>query len=139
MSTFTLDARLAQDSLHIADLTLCQVRLSRDARYPWAILIPRCADTVEIYDLSTDDQATLWREASRLGQAMMQHFEGDKLNIASLGNLVAQFHLHVIVRFAGDAAWPGPVWGQGEAERYTENGLSERRDEIAALVASLDL
>lgn len=139
MSTFTLDPRLDQDSLHIADLPLCQVQLGRDARYPWVILIPRRADVVEVYELSSDDQAQLWREASRLGEAMMRHFGGDKLNVATLGNQVPQLHLHVIVRFKSDAAWPGPVWGQGQAERYTEAALKRRQQEIAALVEGLDV
>ena len=77
MSLFTLDARLQQDSVHVIDLRLCQVRLSRDARYPWVILVPQRDGVVEIYDLSPDDQARLWQEATRLGQAMMHHYRGD--------------------------------------------------------------
>ncbi|OLO08038.1 hypothetical protein BTW08_09085 [Salinicola sp. MH3R3-1] len=139
MPTFTLDSRLQQDSVHVIDLALCQVRLSRDARYPWAILIPQRERVVEVYDLGADEQATLWQEASQLGQAMMSHYGGDKLNIATLGNVVAQCHLHVIVRFQNDAAWPGPVWGQGSAAAYTDEALEKRRAEIARLAKEAGL
>ncbi|KAA0019602.1 HIT domain-containing protein [Salinicola corii] len=136
MPNFTLDSRLQQDSIHVVDLPLCQVRLSGDARYPWVILIPQRADVVEIYDLPGDEQVRLWQEATRLGKAMMAFYEGDKLNIATLGNVVAQFHLHVIVRFSGDAAWPGPVWGHGSAEAYSGDALEQRRAEIARLASA---
>lgn len=139
MSTFTLDSRLQQDSVHVIDLASSQVRLSRDARYPWIILIPQRADIVEIYDLGPDEQSLLWQQATRLGQAMMDFYGGDKLNIATLGNVVAQCHLHVIVRFQGDAAWPGPVWGQGSAEAYADEALDQRRGEIARLAKEADL
>jgi len=137
MPTFTLDSRLQQDSIHVADLTLCQARLNLDARYPWVILIPQRSEVVEIYDLTTQDQATLWREATRLGEAMMRHYGGDKLNVATLGNQVPQLHLHVIVRFKDDDAWPGPVWGHGQAKSYGEAALEARRQEVAALVEGL--
>jgi len=139
MPTFTLDPRLQQDSIHVIDLPLCQVRLSRDARYPWVILIPQRDEVVEIYDLTPDDQARLWREATLLGQAMMRHYGGDKLNLATLGNLVPQLHLHVIVRFKEDAAWPGPVWGQGTAEAYSDEALERRREETVRLAKEAGL
>ncbi|WP_110685917.1 HIT domain-containing protein [Salinicola aestuarinus] len=138
MPTFTLDDRLERDSVHVVDLSLSQVRLSRDARYPWLVLVPRRADVVELFDLDEADQRELWREATALGQAMMTHWRGDKLNVATLGNVVAQLHVHVIVRFADDPAWPGPVWGQGEAETYAEAALDERCETIRRLARTLD-
>jgi len=139
MPDFTLDSRLQQDSVPVIDLPLNQIRLSRDARYPWVILVPQRADIVEIYDLEPDEQAQLWEQATRLGRAMMDFYSGDKLNIATLGNVVAQCHLHVIVRFQGDAAWPGPVWGQGSAAAYTDEALEQRRAEIAQLANEANL
>lgn len=139
MTAFTLDSRLQNDSVHVIDLAPCQVRLSRDARYPWLILIPQQGSVVEIYDLAPDEQARLWQEATQLGQAMMREYGGDKLNIATLGNLVPQFHLHVIVRFQGDAAWPGPVWGHGSAEPYTDAALEQRLAEIVRLAKEAGL
>ncbi|WP_198651825.1 MULTISPECIES: HIT domain-containing protein [Salinicola] len=139
MPIFTLDPRLAQDSLQVTDLGLCQLRLSRDARYPWAILIPRRPEVIELYHLETEEQAQLWREGTRLGEAMMRHYAGDKLNVATLGNMVPQLHLHVIVRTRGDDAWPGPVWGQGEARAYTEADLETRRGELERLAREAGL
>lgn len=139
MTTFTLDSRLEKDSVHVIDLASCQARLSRDARYPWVVLVPQREQVVEIYDLAPDEQARLWQEATRLGQAMMRHYGGDKLNIATLGNLVPQFHLHVIVRFQGDAAWPGPVWGHGSAEAYADAALEQRLAEIVRLAKDAGL
>jgi len=118
MSDFTLHPRLAADTLPITDLPLCQVRLMNDARYAWLVLVPRRGDIREVYELSADDQAQLWKEATALGKALMAARKGDKLNLATLGNMVPQLHLHVIVRHQGDDAWPGPVWGQGSALAY---------------------
>ena len=118
MSDFSLHPRLDADTLHVTDLPLCQVRLMNDARYAWLVLVPRRADIREVYDLSADDQAQLWKEATALGKALMAARQGDKLNLATLGNMVPQLHLHVIVRHQGDEAWPGPVWGHGQAVAY---------------------
>ncbi len=87
-----------------------------DARYPWLILVPIRPGLREIFDLAAGDQATLWQEATRVGAVLMQVTGGDKLNVAALGNQVPQLHVHVIARRKGDAAWPGPVWGVGQAE-----------------------
>lgn len=138
MPTFSLDPRLERDSVHVLNLPLCQVRLSLDARYPWLILIPRRADAVELYDLDAAEQLMLWQEATRLGEAMMKDFHGDKLNVATLGNVVAQLHVHVIVRFADDAAWPGPVWGQGTSESYSQTALEARIERIRQLASALE-
>ncbi|WP_458524538.1 HIT domain-containing protein [Onishia taeanensis] len=128
MSDFSLHPRLAADSLHIADLPLCQVRLMNDARYAWLVLVPRRDEIREVYDLSADDQARLWQEATALGKALMAAKAGDKLNLATLGNMVPQLHLHVIVRHQGDEAWPGPVWGQGQAVPYEAKQEAAMRD-----------
>ncbi|GAA0582216.1 HIT domain-containing protein [Halomonas salifodinae] len=139
MSDITLDPRLEADTLPVTELGLCQVRLMNDARFPWLVLVPRRPGIREVYQLSTQDQATLWREATALGEGLMKTLSGDKLNLATLGNMVPQLHLHVIVRFAGDAAWPAPVWGQGRAEPYDADGQARRRDEILAIIEGLDL
>ncbi|WP_431025057.1 HIT domain-containing protein [Halomonas sp. H5] len=139
MSDITLDPRLEADTLPVTELGLCQVRLMNDARFPWLVLVPRRPGISEVYQLSTQDQAALWREATALGEGLMKTLDGDKLNLATLGNMVPQLHLHVIVRFAGDAAWPAPVWGQGQAEPYGADGQARRRDEILAIIEGLDL
>jgi diadenosine tetraphosphate (Ap4A) HIT family hydrolase len=131
---FELHPQLAADSTSIADGPLSRLLLSEDARYPWCILVPRRAGAREIYALSEADQLQLLRESSELGRAMMDAFAGHKLNLAALGNLVPQLHLHHVVRYAGDAAWPGPVWGRHPALGYDEAARDER---IAQLKAKL--
>ncbi|MGO1343298.1 MULTISPECIES: HIT domain-containing protein [Chromohalobacter] len=135
MTDFTPHPRLAADSHYVADLSLCQVRLNDDARYSWLVLIPRRDDIREVYELSADDQATMWQEATEVGRRLMAHHDGDKLNLATLGNQVAQLHLHVIVRHQGDAAWPGPVWGQGTPQPYDDATLNTHLTTLRDLLA----
>lgn len=118
--SWTVDARIEAASAFVADLPLCQVRLQDDARWPWLVLIPRGAGLREIEDLSGDDRRLLLDEVvaagaavRRLGEAADQPVE--KLNVAALGNVVPQLHVHVVGRRADDEAWPGPVWGAGQA------------------------
>lgn len=139
MNDFTLDARLEADSYPVTELPLCQLRLMNDARYPWLVLIPRRPGVSEVYELAEAEQRQLWREATRMGRGLKEGVGGDKLNVASLGNLVAQLHVHLVLRRRDDAAWPGPVWGQGEAEPYDLEALATMRDRILALVEGLDL
>jgi diadenosine tetraphosphate (Ap4A) HIT family hydrolase len=112
---FALDPRLAADTCPVASLALCDVRLMNDARYPWLILVPRRAGLVELTDLHADEQAVLWQEVNRAAAALRAVAPCDKLNLGALGNIVRQLHVHVVARVEGDAAWPGPVWGHGQA------------------------
>ncbi len=98
---FALDPRLAANTFVVGGTPLSQLLLMNDARYPWLILVPRRCDVTELFELSEADQAQLWRESMRLGEAMKEHFAADKLNIAALGNQVAQLHVHHIARFHG--------------------------------------
>jgi diadenosine tetraphosphate (Ap4A) HIT family hydrolase len=115
---FVLDPRLAADTCPIASLPLCDVLLMDDARYPWLILVPRQTGLVEIADLDDADQATLWQEVNQAAAALRQVAPCEKLNVAALGIVVRQLHIHVVARNEGDAAWPRPVWGQGKAAPY---------------------
>ena len=115
---FALDPRLAADTRPVASLPLCDVLLMNDARYPWLILVPRRAGLVEIADLRDDEQAMLWQEVNRAAAALRAVAPCDKLNLGALGNIVRQLHVHVVARVEGDAAWPGPVWGHGQAAAY---------------------
>lgn len=116
---FVLDSRLQQDTLVIGDFPLCRLLLSNDSNYPWFILVPRRADIVEVFDLDAEDQLRLWQETTLLSQLLKNLFNADKLNVAALGNVVSQLHMHVIVRQRTDAAWPAPVWGKHPAQPYT--------------------
>jgi diadenosine tetraphosphate (Ap4A) HIT family hydrolase len=131
---FRLDDRLAADTVAVADLPLSTMRLMRDARFPWAVLVPRVAGAVEIVDLAPVQRAALMEEVAQVSQALRALGQCDKLNIGALGNIVPQLHVHVIARRRGDAAWPGPVWGSGAAVPY---GPGEIERIVNALRASL--
>lgn len=123
-TAFALHPRLAADTRCLADWPLCRLLLMNDARYPWCILVPRRDGIREIHDLPPADQHRLLDESSRLGAAMMQAFGGHKLNVAALGNLVPQLHVHHIVRYDTDPAWPAPVWGRFPALPYDADGFA---------------
>ena len=119
MSDFLLDPRLAADSLFIADGPLSQIRLMDDARYPWLLLVPRVADIAEWIELVGNQQRLLLAEINQAGKLVHVEPGVEKLNIGALGNVVRQFHVHLVGRHAGDPAWPGPVWGNGTALRFS--------------------
>ncbi|NYT74477.1 HIT domain-containing protein [Halomonas sp. QX-2] len=139
MIKFELDERLAADTLPIADLPLSRALLMNDARYPWVILVPRHDAISEVFELSANDQQQLWREATQLGEAMKTALGGNKVNIASLGNVVSQLHVHIVLRRHGDATWPAPVWGNGSPEPYDLDGQAQLRDQLLALIDGLDI
>ncbi|MCB1502715.1 MAG: HIT domain-containing protein [Bauldia sp.] len=118
MPEFSLDPRLEADTVPVTDLPLSTLRLSRDARFPWLILVPQRADIAEIIDLEATDRAVLFDEIVLVSQALRAVTQCHKLNVAALGNQIRQLHVHVIARFTDDPAWPGPVWGSGEAVAY---------------------
>lgn len=125
MMMFQLDPRLQQDCFVIAQLPLCSVLLMNDCHYPWTILVPRVKGVREIIDLDESSQQRLWRESALLSRVMQSRYQPYKLNIAALGNVVAQLHLHHIARFENDLAWPAPVWGKVPAKAYPP----QRQDE----------
>lgn len=115
---FDLDGRLEADSIFIADGPLSQFRLMNDKRYPWLVLVPKQTTVSEWIDLPTDQQRLLLSEINIAANALRELFPCEKINIGALGNIVRQLHVHVIARNQQDAAWPGPVWGQGDAVVY---------------------
>ncbi len=129
---FVLDQRLAADTAEIDDLDLCRVLLLKDARYPWLILVPRKPGLVEVGDLSREDRIALSDETDRAANALLRLYAPDKINIAAIGNIVRQLHIHVVARTNGDPAWPGPVWGHSPAEPYQADALAARISEISA-------
>jgi len=116
--SFQLHERLAADTLPIADLGLCRVLLMKDARFPWAVLVPMRPDLRDFHEVATADKAVFMREIDQVSLALKAETEAFKLNVAALGNMVPPLHVHVVARFEGDAAWPGPVWGVGQAAAY---------------------
>ncbi len=125
---FALDQRLQQDCLQVGDFPLCRLLLMNDVHYPWFILVPRREDVSELFQLDADDQLRLWSETTRLAEVLKDSFGADKMNVATLGNVVSQLHMHVIARRREDAAWPAPVWGRHPAQPYT----AEQVDEVMA-------
>lgn len=113
-----LDPRLENSSTFVTDLNLCQVRLSNNAAFPWVLLIPKKNNCTEIVDLSTTDQHILMSEIVSASQIVRSLFSPDKINVASLGNVVPQLHIHVVARYEKDKAWPHPIWNSGISEEY---------------------
>ena len=125
VSAFTLHPQIVRDTIEVGDLPLSHLRLMNDTTYPWLLLMPRRPGAVEIIDLDEEDRVGLMREIALVSAVLKAHTGCDKLNVASLGNAVPQLHVHVIARFRGDAAWPRPVWGQGEAVAYDERSAAD--------------
>jgi diadenosine tetraphosphate (Ap4A) HIT family hydrolase len=144
---FAVSAAILRTSEPLVSLTLCEARLQADARWPWVVLVPRRAGAKEVEHLSAGDRAILMEEAMLAGAAVRAIGSAlgrpvEKLNLAALGNVTPQLHLHVVGRRADDVAWPGPVWGVGEARRYEAVALERAREaaihvlEAAALKTS---
>lgn len=127
---FNLDSRLANDTLHMGDFTLCRLLLMNDRQYPWFILVPRRDAVSELFQLDSEDQRLLWQEATRLAEVLKDTFSADKMNLAALGNMVPQLHMHVIVRRKGDPAWPAPVWGKHPALPYSAQEVAEIQQKL---------
>jgi diadenosine tetraphosphate (Ap4A) HIT family hydrolase len=127
---FVLDSRLQQDCLLIGDFPLCRLLLMNDAHYPWFILVPRREEVSELFQLDAADQARLWQETTLLAEKLKDTFAADKMNVATLGNLVSQLHMHVIVRRRDDAAWPAPVWGRQPAQPYADDQVQQLTDKL---------
>jgi len=115
---FVLDPRLEADTSELGELDLCKVLLMDDARFPWVVLVPKRADLVEIIDLGSTDLVRLIEEIATASGVLEAATSPHKLNVAALGNVVRQLHVHIIARFENDAVWPAPVWGKGEREPY---------------------
>ena len=123
---YELHPQLAADTHPVAVFELCELRLMDDANYPWLVLVPRLPGTRELLDLDQTQRHTLTDEIDRATRALRDAFQPYKLNLAALGNLVPQLHVHVIARFENDPAWPSPVWGRVAARPYTPEALVER-------------
>ncbi len=134
MHDFALHPQLAADTIEIGQLALCRVLLMNDANYPWLILVPQRPGLREIFELSTDEQTQLIHESSRVARLMHAHFKADKMNIAALGNMVPQLHIHHIARYKADLAWPAPVFGANPARPYPKDLLEQRCNELQNLL-----
>ena len=131
---YELHPQLATDTHPLAALELCELRLMDDSNYPWLILVPRVPNARELVDLDTAQRHRLTDEIDLAARLLRDAFRPHKLNVAALGNLVPQLHVHVIAREESDPAWPAPVWGRVAARPYSPEALIERVRRLSALL-----
>lgn len=136
-SAFHLDDQLAADSHPIAELPACALRLMDDSNYPWLVLVPRVPEARELIDLDANARIAVMHEIDLAARVLKQEFRPYKLNVAALGNLVSQLHIHVIARYTEDPAWPAPVWGRIHARPYEPEALVERVGKLQRAVVAL--
>ncbi|MGI9276318.1 MAG: HIT domain-containing protein [Endozoicomonas sp.] len=135
MKTFQLDKRLAQDCLLLGELPLCQLLLMNDRQFSWFILVPKVTGIEELYELDDQQLLQLNRESVQLSAFLSEQFQADKMNVAALGNIVRQLHIHHVVRYESDPAWPGPVWGKLPALAYSDSEVVGIRETMASFLA----
>jgi diadenosine tetraphosphate (Ap4A) HIT family hydrolase len=137
---FILDERLQKDTLLVGRFELCLLLLHRDSNYPWFILVPQRAGVTEIHHLSPTAQQLLLTESALVAETLASLFSPDKLNIAMLGNIVAQLHIHHVARFKTDISWPGPIWGAAPARAYEASALERRLESMrSALLGKIEI
>tara|TARA_B110001450_G_scaffold178863_1_gene167093 strand:- start:1395 stop:1820 length:426 start_codon:yes stop_codon:yes gene_type:complete len=129
---FQLHPVLQKDTVAVGEFSLSLLLISKDANYPWAILVPKRPDIEEIYQLSPSDRQELLKESCLLANALAEIFKPDKLNIATIGNMVPQLHMHHVCRYQTDLCWPKPVWGQTPASNYTAQELEGFKQRLLA-------
>jgi diadenosine tetraphosphate (Ap4A) HIT family hydrolase len=133
MTSFALDSRLAASTVPVGDLTLCSVLLQNDSRFPWLMLVPRREGVVELTDLADDDYRQLTEEIRLATRVMLEIAKPDKVNVAAIGNIVSQMHVHVVGRYRSDPAWPGTVWGFGTRTPYPDHAAAALVERAQAL------
>ncbi|MBA6358029.1 MULTISPECIES: HIT domain-containing protein [unclassified Colwellia] len=129
-NTFQLHALLQRDTIELLELPLSTLLLMNDSNYPWFVLVPRVDDIQDIYQLDWQQQQQFLNESSLLSEILMQLFNGTKMNVAALGNICPQLHVHHIVRFTDDIAWPKPVWGEFAMKAYTDSELTLLKEKV---------
>jgi diadenosine tetraphosphate (Ap4A) HIT family hydrolase len=125
---FQLHPQLQQDCIPVGRFELCRLLMMNDRQYPWFILVPEIANVCEFYQLSKTERGLLMEESCYLAENLAVLFQSDKMNVANIGNMVSQLHIHIIARYKHDIAWPSPVWGKFPAVPYTEAQIIERVD-----------
>ncbi|WP_120993439.1 HIT domain-containing protein [Stutzerimonas urumqiensis] len=133
---FELDARLAGDTHAMGDLPLSRLLLMNDARYPWFILVPRREEISEVFQLDAPDREALWNETVQLSEGVKDAFGAHKMNVATLGNVVSQLHVHVVARRREDAVWPDPVWGRPPAVPYDQAQVEAIKERLRVVLGS---
>lgn len=137
-TAFTLHPQLLADTVFICDLPLCTALLMNEQKFPWVILVPRIPNISELYQLSDAKRTQLDKESMLVAKALMSHFSGEKMNIATLGNVVSQLHIHHVVRKIHDVAWPAPVWGNFKPQPYTKEQSTQHVHALSSLFTASD-
>ena len=122
---FTIDTKLATDTIDLGSLTLCEVLLMNDSRFPWIILVPKIPNLQDFHELPSRFRDVLSQEIETVSTVIQKLWQVDKMNVAALGNQVSQLHIHVIGRRRTDEAWPNPVWGHGTSCPYSASDISK--------------
>ena len=135
---FELHNQLKEDTVTVGRFPLSLVLLHKDSQYPWLILVPQRPEITEIHHLDAEDRQQLMEESCRVAEVMVDLFAPRKMNVAALGNMVPQLHLHHIARFEKDPAWPQPIWGKVPPLPYTETALAERLQRLRHALAGSD-
>jgi diadenosine tetraphosphate (Ap4A) HIT family hydrolase len=130
---YTLDTQLQQDTAYLGHFKLCDVLLMNDTQFPWVILVPRRGSTSELYQLSTEERYLQSDESAYVSQRLSDYFKADSMNIAALGNVVPQLHIHHVVRKKDDLLWPKPVWGAVSPKPYSKEALAKMSEELTLL------
>ncbi|WP_298774443.1 HIT domain-containing protein [uncultured Shewanella sp.] len=128
---FELDKQLEKETVKIISLPLCDVLLSKEDIGPWLILVPRVENKTEIFQLTLEDQRQLLQESSLISEMLKIEFNADKMNVAAIGNVVPQLHVHHVARFYNDAIWPKPIWGNTSGQQMSENKLNRVIEQIS--------
>ncbi len=134
---FILHPQLAKDCFELAEFPLCKLLLCNDSAYPWFILVPKVDAITDIYQLDWQQQQQLLNESSLLSELLMQVLSGDKMNVAALGNVVEQLHVHHVVRYKTDVSWPKPIWGQQALTPYSSDELEHLKNKILPKIDKL--
>ena len=127
---FELHSQLANDCFVITDFPLSRLLLCNDSAFPWFILVPKVEGIEDVYQLDWQQQQQFLNESSLLSELLMQVFDGDKMNVAALGNVVEQLHIHHVVRYKKDSSWPKPIWGQQALTPYSDDELLHLRNKL---------
>ncbi|MGC0371487.1 MAG: hypothetical protein DGJ47_000176 [Rickettsiaceae bacterium] len=131
--SFQLHERLEKDAIYVSDKSLCQIRLVNNSDFPWLILVPKLENITEITDLSLEQYQKMNSEILDVSKIMQKLFSPDKLNIATIGNIVSQMHIHIIARYKNDKLFPDPVWGH-PATPYSEQELKRMQENLLSLL-----
>lgn len=137
MKQFNLHELLARDCIELIDLPLSKLLLMNDSQYPWFVLVPQVNDVQDIYQMDWEQQQQFLNESSMLSEVLMELFQGEKMNVAALGNVCPQLHIHHIVRFKDDIAWPKPVWGLHEMKAYSAKEIETIKEKVLPQITAI--